>query len=150
VSSNQLNFYELNFLQIILEDDALVLKINNFVDQMITIPKNILHDFFSSETLLDNIKFKFNKDNEYHIYDLLTDIKTSNEVWSKAVEEYMNLMMNKTEFSNLNGFLFFSNFLNQFESFDQSPNKTLEASLNTFSKTVITTSRPILHFKHLK
>jgi hypothetical protein len=131
-----------------LEKNVLIIKINNFMDQMITLSKTILGDYFSPKTLSDKVNYKFNKNGNFHIYDLLTDISTSHQVWTKASGEYMNLMMNNFIFSKAEEFLFFSHFLKEFEAFSEQGSKKLESRLNTFSKTVITTSQPLGHDKY--
>ena len=147
-SSNKLDFNKLNFIQVILQKDVLIIKINDFLDQMITISKTLQNDYFSSKTLSEEVKYKFNKNGNFHIYDLLTDIQTKHEIWVNASKEYMSLMINNFTFSNFEEFLFFSHFLKEFETFSKSETKVLESRLNTFSKTVITTSKPLGHDKY--
>ena len=96
------------------------------------------NDFFSKENLSKKINYKFNKINGYKIYDLMTDLKTTNEVWNEAANEYFKIIEVNQEFSTEYEFLFFSYFLNQFERFNETSQKSLEANLNTFSKIVIT------------
>jgi hypothetical protein len=140
-SRNNLNKNGMNFIQICLEGNMLILKMGNFIDQMISLPCSILNDFFSSEQLSQKSKYKFYKKSSFHIFDLLTDLKTPKDEWIQLANHYFQLINQHQTLQNPEAFLFFSHFLKEFTKFNKNSEKNAEANLDTFSKIVVTTGR---------
>lgn len=131
----------MSFIQIFLNGNMMVLKIDNFVDQMISLPCSVLNDFFSKENLSHKLKYKFYKKSSFHVFDLLTDLKTPKEEWVNLANHYFMIVNQNQNLQDQQAFLFFSHFFKEFMKFKQHSEKSAEANLDTFSKIVITTGK---------
>ena len=133
----------MNFIQISVEQNMLILKTNDQTDQLITLPLNILQEFLSSQSFSEKLEFIFNKKEKFCVFDLLTNLRTPTKIWNDASVEYFKIMQQNDRLTNDENFLFFSHFLRQFEEFNKNSQKCLVANLDTFSKMVVTTGSNI-------
>lgn len=140
-STQKLDLPRLNFIQLALDAGTLTLKINGVTDQMISVPAPICRDYLSPESLSARLQCKFNKSHKFQIFDFVADLATELRVWQRAADEYLRIMTRHQQFSDLAEFLFFSYFLGEFSRSYASSPKSLESSLNTFCKRVLTQSR---------